>query len=381
MNILMVTMSFGIGGAETYILELSKELMRRGHSVTVASSGGVYAEQLEQAGAVHVTLPLSERSPIKLARAYKGLKKLIKDHIQSGEPFDIVHAHARLCTIVCGKLKRSMPGEFHYVTTAHGVYKMLPGLSALTDWGERSLAVSEDVKKYLIGSYGISPDNITLTVNGIDAERFCPAQPDRRTEAVKKLGLSSECKHRVMHVSRLDSASSDAAVQLIIGAERLAELYPDIEIVTVGAGTEFDRLSAEAEQVNEKIGRKVLYMLGSRSDIPDILTCADIFVGVSRAALEAMSCGIPTVLAGAQGYLGIFDGEDSLRAAQKTNFCCRDGEKSSTDKLISDIKKLFDSDPEKLSGLGVFGREMVKRFYSVFRMGDDAEKMYRDCMK
>lgn len=60
MNILMVTMAFGIGGAETYILELSKELLRRGHSVTVASSGGVYAEPAEGAGAVHVTLPLSE---------------------------------------------------------------------------------------------------------------------------------------------------------------------------------------------------------------------------------------------------------------------------------------------------------------------------------
>lgn len=381
MNILMVTMAFGIGGAETYILELSKELLRRGHSVTVASSGGVYAEQLEGAGAVHVTLPLSERSPIKLARAYKGLKKLVEDSIQSGNPFDVVHAHARMCTIVCGKLKRRMPEAFHYVTTAHGVYKMLPGLSALTDWGERSLAVSEDVRKYLIDAYSISSDNITLTVNGIDAERFCPAQSERKANIARKLGLSDTCTHRVMHVSRLDSASSDAAVQLIGSAEQLAELYPDIEIVTVGSGTEFDRLSNEAEQVNKKLGRKVIVMLGSRRDIPDILPCADAFVGVSRAALEAMSCGIPTVLAGAQGYLGIFDGEDSLKAAQKTNFCCRDGEKSSAEKLISDIKNLFESDSEKLSRLGAFGRETVKRFYSVSRMGDDAEAMYRACMK
>lgn len=213
-----------------------------------------------------------------------------------------------------------MPEAFHYVTTAHGVYKMLPGLSALTDWGERSLAVSEDVRKYLIDAYSISSDNITLTVNGIDAERFCPAQSERKADIARKLGLSDTCTHRVMHVSRLDSASSDAAVQLIGSAEQLAELYPDIEIVTVGSGTEFDRLSNEAEQVNKKLGRKVIVMLGSRRDIPDILPCADAFVGVSRAALDAMSCGIPTVLAGAQGYLGIFDGEDSLKAAQRRIF-------------------------------------------------------------
>lgn len=39
MNILMVTMSLGIGGVETHITELTKELIRRGHRVTVASAG------------------------------------------------------------------------------------------------------------------------------------------------------------------------------------------------------------------------------------------------------------------------------------------------------------------------------------------------------
>ena len=44
MRILLVTMGMDIGGAETHILELAKELKRRGHEVYVVSNGGKYIE-------------------------------------------------------------------------------------------------------------------------------------------------------------------------------------------------------------------------------------------------------------------------------------------------------------------------------------------------
>ena len=40
MNILMVTMGMGIGGAETHIIELCRALTSRGVLVSVASAGG-----------------------------------------------------------------------------------------------------------------------------------------------------------------------------------------------------------------------------------------------------------------------------------------------------------------------------------------------------
>lgn len=42
MKIFMATMGLGIGGAETHIVELAKELKARGHEVVIASNGGVY---------------------------------------------------------------------------------------------------------------------------------------------------------------------------------------------------------------------------------------------------------------------------------------------------------------------------------------------------
>ena len=45
MKILMATMGLGIGGAETHIVELSKQLQREGHEIIIASNGSVYVEE------------------------------------------------------------------------------------------------------------------------------------------------------------------------------------------------------------------------------------------------------------------------------------------------------------------------------------------------
>lgn len=61
MKILMATMGMNIGGAETHILELSKELKHQGHDVIIVSNGGVYVPEIEAAG--HPPLPGAHAPP------------------------------------------------------------------------------------------------------------------------------------------------------------------------------------------------------------------------------------------------------------------------------------------------------------------------------
>ena len=49
-NILLSLMQLNIGGAETHVVELAKELKRKGFNVIVTSNGGVYVKELEDAG-------------------------------------------------------------------------------------------------------------------------------------------------------------------------------------------------------------------------------------------------------------------------------------------------------------------------------------------
>ena len=93
----------------------------------------------------------------------------------------------------------------------------------------------------------------------------------------------------------------------------------DIDINS-GGGNVFDQLRARAGQINEQLGRQVVTMTGARTDINGIVAAGDVFVGVSRAALEAMAAAKPVIVAGNEGYQGLF-GPDKLAEAMLGNFC------------------------------------------------------------
>ena len=77
-KILMALMGLEIGGAETHVVELSKELKKQGYDIIVASNGGVYEKELAEAGIRHYHVPLNQRNVLKMARSYFILKKIIK---------------------------------------------------------------------------------------------------------------------------------------------------------------------------------------------------------------------------------------------------------------------------------------------------------------
>ena len=58
-NILLSLQQLTIGGAETHVVELAKELKRRGYNVVVTSKGGVYEKELAAAGIKHYYVPLN----------------------------------------------------------------------------------------------------------------------------------------------------------------------------------------------------------------------------------------------------------------------------------------------------------------------------------
>ena len=211
MKILMVTMQMGIGGAETHILELSRALTARGYTVHVASRGGSFVPELEAAGIRHFVFPLNTRRPQDLLASYRGLKRLI-----ATEHYDVVHAHARIPAALCGRLSRKL--GFRFVTTAHWVFALTPLYRVLSDWGQRTLAVSEDIKQYLIDGYGVFPDNIRVTVNALDTEKFSPSvDPEPLRE---ELGLSPDSLN-IVCVSRMDRSRGEIPLLLARIASRL----------------------------------------------------------------------------------------------------------------------------------------------------------------
>ena len=364
MKILMATMQLDIGGAETHIVELSKQLRALGHDVLIISNGGVFVEEIERAGIRHISAPLHRRSVGDMMRA----RAILKETIRRERP-DVIHAHARIPAFLCGTLAGKMGVPF--VTSCHGVYQVSGVLKLLSNWGERTLAVSDDIRDYLVEQYGVSPAQITMTINGIDTEKFSPAVSGEEVRREFSLGDGRV----VCHVSRLDEETKTAAQQLIEVAPRLAEAVPGVRLLVVGGGTAFEELKKLADEANESLGYPCIILTGPRTDINKLVAAGDLFVGVSRAALEAMAAEKPTILSGAQGHMGLFLPE-YLERAMETNFCCRTDPVSTPEQLLGDVLKGLSLTEEERQRLGAFGRTVVQEHFSLARMVRDSLAVY-----
>lgn len=368
-KILMALMSLDIGGAETHVVELSKELRRMGYDVVVVSNGGVYVPELEAAGIRHYQVPMHRRSPALMLRSLLRLRTILKQ-----ERPDVVHAHARIPAFLCSLLQKTM--HFPFVTSCHGVYHVSGMLRLISNWGQRSIAVSDDIKTYLMEEYHVPAEHISITINGIDTQRFSPEISGERIR--RELSLTDG--PTVVHVSRLDGVVDLVANQLIALAPRLAQEVPGIQLVLAGGGVSYPKLKEAADRANQAIGRRCLILTGPRTDINEILAAGDLFVGVSRAALEAMATGLPTVMAGAQGWGGLF-GEDLLDTAVSSNFCFRSQALPTEDALAAAIVQGLALSPEEREHLGSYGRQVILERYSVHRMTEDCTAVYRQVWK
>ncbi len=365
-TILMATMGMDIGGAETHIVELSKELNRRGYRVIVASNGGVYVPELEQAGIECVSVPMNRRSPWPMLQSLVKMRRLIKK-----ERPDVVHAHARIPGFLCGILHKFM--HFPFVTTAHWVFDTGGILGKLTNWGERTIAVSDDIKAYLWDNYGIPGEHVTVTINGIDTEKFSPTVSGAEVRRELNIPPDAVC---VSSVSRLDDSRAFAARCLIDIAPQLAQRFPGLHLLIAGGGDVYDELKAKADAVNAQVGYEMLHLPGARTDINEIVAAGDVFVGVSRAALEAMAGGKAVIIAGNEGYHGIF-GPEKLDEAMLGNFCCRGLPACTPEGLLADLTELLQSGPAVWAAQGAYNRQVIFDHYSVARMAEDALTAYR----
>ena len=359
MKVLMLISSLDVGGAETHVLELSRGLAGLGAQVTVASGGGRFATELEREGIEHLTLPLGSKDPFRIARSYIALRSFIRR-----EGIEIIHAHSRVAAYIAERL--SAAEGIPFITTVHARFDCSPIKKYMSRWGYYVIAVSEDLGEYLRSVYGVSSERICVIPNGIDTLRFKPNEG----------GVGS----RVLFVSRLDSDSSEGAYCLCRIAERLADRYKDLRVDIIGGGEEYYRLRAVGEDINRRAGRELVRCLGARGDVEKYMADCDLFVGVSRAALEAMSCGVPVVLAGNEGFLGEIS-EDNLALAEQSNFCCRGLGGIDDEKMLSAVSSILGMSAAERAERGELLRSYVLSNHGAKDMAQRTRGIYESVLR
>ncbi len=366
MKILMLTDKMDCGGAETHVFTLATALVKRGNTVVVASSGGILADKLEREGVGHICLPLSKKTPEAIFLTYRALCSFVMR-----EKFDIIHSHARLPSFIASRVAKKT--QVCHVVTAHARFSLRGFRSHLSRWGDFTLAVSEDLKQYLIDSYALAPENITVIPNGIDCSLFCPPKEKCRLHANKKNGV------RIAFLSRLDSDCSMGAELLCRIAKGLCDSYGEVDIVIGGQGSEYEGLKKLAAKANREIGYRCVRLMGQIHDVPRFLQSADIFVGVSRAAMEASLCGLSVILCGNEGFFGVLT-EDNFSLAQKSNFCARGLGAMSEDKLYSSIEDILKKGKDEARRDAAKVRERMLTLCDAHKMSTRTERFYREAL-
>ena len=362
MNILMLSMSMGAGGAETHVLTLARALVRAGHSVTVASAGGMLTAGLAEGGVAHVTLPLASRSPVALARAVGGIIRLCRR-----ENFDVIHAHGRIPALAAHAARRLSPRVPPCAVTVHGVYSPHAPGARLSKWGERTMAVSEDIADCTAATYGIDRGRIAVIPNGVDI-------PEQAAD-VRRAGLD------IVTSGRLDGDSSAAALML-------TEVFPSVcrefeserpTLTIIGGGTLEREIRARAERVNREVGRAAVVCTGAVPNAAAEAAKHGIFAGSSRAAIEAMAAGMPVLLCGNAGVRGILTWEN-FPAAAADNLTCRRASRTDDPAaaLLDGMRRLARMSADERAALGEFCRRTAREHYDIDRTAADTAAVLSD---
>ncbi|MBQ7392033.1 MAG: glycosyltransferase, partial [Clostridia bacterium] len=266
MKILILTDRLDLGGAETHIAQLAQTLFERGETVFLASSGGITADRLKKIGIPQIDMPLGTHSPLQCLLLRRRLRAFIKR-----EKIDVAHAHARVPALLMHGVRRLGCAE---IVTVHAKFRAGLLRRLLSQWGEQSIAVSEDLRTYLHNVYGIPMQRIAVIPNGIDLSLFSPNVKREASDVLK-----------ILFASRLDEDCSLGAELLCEIAPALSKQISNLRITIVGGGKKMPEIAERTEKINQALGYSCISVCGAVEDMASLLKEQDIFVGVSRAAL------------------------------------------------------------------------------------------------
>ncbi|HKP18582.1 MAG TPA: glycosyltransferase family 4 protein [Gaiellaceae bacterium] len=374
-----------MGGPALHVAYLTAGLEDRGYdTLLVAGEVSLGEESMEYvAEALGVTVaPLAhlhrDISPVRDVLATFRLARLMREH----RPH-ILHTHTakagavgRLAALLAGRARppivvhtfhgHVLRGYFGRFWTA--VFCVLERLLArVTD---ALVAVSPEVRDELV-AYGVAPASKFAVIRlGIQLEERLAADGDARAEARRVMGVADD-EFLVGWIGRMTGVKRTGDV--LRGFRLLRERGVDARLCMVGDGPDRQRIEAQAAELG--IVRDCLFP-GYQEEVGQFFSAFDVFVltsgneGTPVTAIEALAGGCPVVATRVGGVPDVVrDGEDGFLV-----------EPEAVEELAERLEHLA-RDPELRSRLGAAGHARVLPRYSVDRLIDDVDRLYRDLLE
>lgn len=238
--------------------------------------------------------------------------------------FDVLHAHSPLTVGLLAYITasaRSLPLIYTYhtsITDYTHYIKVVGGTpvirraarwfsTATTNLGSQIVVPSPKFKRMLLTQKVRRP--IHVIPNGIDLSSFQKAGTPGRFR--HSLGLSADA-HLLLYVGRL---GAEKRVDFLIEAfARVAARDDRAHFVLAGDGNARSKLEAQAAATG--FGGRIRFLgILNRSELPDLLHDADVFLSASTtetqclAMVEAIASGLPVVAVWDDAFEGILEDE------------------------------------------------------------------------
>ena len=288
--------------------------------------------------------------------------------IRQRKGFDIIHAHLPVPGIVA-----RFAGILTGIPVVYTEHNLVDRYNVLSRWcsrltysfHNRSIAVSTAVAESILQNYRPGRP-VQVIENGVDTEEFNPSGYDRQALR-RQFGIPDQAI--VVGVVAVMTAQKRLDLWLEI-ALSLAWKFPSVSFLLVGDGP----LRSELEQkAAELITSGRISFSGVVARPAESMACMDVFMltsdfeGLPVALLEAMSMGCIPVCTPVGGIPSVIvDGQNG--------FLLKDAFADETETVLRNIV----SDSEERKRIGTAARQTVLNGYSVRRMVDQLERVYRD---
>jgi glycosyltransferase involved in cell wall biosynthesis len=375
--------SLDVGGAETHLARVLPRLAERGYrvSVLVYWRRGVLADKLQGQGVQVISnRPLAGTKdswwqPTFWAAVFGCVRFLMANVCRADNAVVCLFLpHAYLLGAPAHYFARSRSRLIVFRRSLNNYQNR----NIFLRWVERKLhaypdqfvANSAAVSRQLIKEEAVSDQKTTLIYNGIDLQEFDSELTSKNARLESGAPVSS-----ILLVVVANLLPYKGHIDLLRALSLLSkEAQRNVFLVSVGGG--LDARKDLKELASElALDRKIAW-LGSRADVPNLLSCADIGVlpsheeGFSNAILEGMAASLPMVVTDVGGNAeAVIDGETGLVVPSKD-----------PQALAVALERLI-NDAELRRLMGSAGRERVAQHFSLDSCVNAYEALFHEVLR
>lgn len=293
-------------GGVVHALELGEALVRLGFEAVVHAPDASGAGFFRPSWCATARVPASPAGGDVAAMVRQRIDEYLSYfNAVENRRFDVFHAQDGISANALATLKARglIPG---FARTVHHIDAFRdPALNALQNRAilaaDRHFVVSHLWQDLLAETFGI---DATLVGNGIDIKRFTPVPDGREAALATRLGLGSGPV--VLSVGGVEARKNSC--RILEAFIQLRAMHPRAQLVIAGGASvldhhdylnEFKALLASSGLPAEAVIRAGPQ---AQADMPALYRLADVLAfpsvkeGFGLVALEAMACGVPTVV-------------------------------------------------------------------------------------